>query len=243
MHHVIALFAGCLLHPPANDPCQEARQAQYEFLRNHPASKIEWSDNGTVRLLKDITGLVLPSGAAGFQVDKAAPELLDKIGPALLARGTEELRVIQIRHHRLGREVNLRQFIRGREVVQGFVNILLNEQTNEITFFAAYFLPDRGLEHEPRLTAAEARTKVEAELREAPFYRDVKVTFHDAPPRLAYSFEVLGPGGNGLGGALVWVYAVEYPPAGGESQFGDLNADAATGRMTPRVNVLSHWNR
>ncbi len=32
----------------------------------------------------------------------------------------------------------------------------------------AEVLPDRGLEHEPRLTAAEARAKAEAELREIP---------------------------------------------------------------------------
>lgn len=247
MHHLVALFAGCLLYPdPTADPCRIERDAQYEFLRKHPAATIEWGGNGQVRTLKDPAGIVLPSGVAGFQVDQPARELLAAIGPVLLARGTEELRVLAVDRQgpqgpAEGTLIRMREFIRGREVVQGWVNIVLDEQTNKVTLLAADFLPDRGLEHEPRLTAAEAKTRLEAELNEVT-YLELQPTFYDTPARLAYSFEQWGPSG-GLGGALVWVFAAAFPPAGGEGQFGDLYANAATGKMTPRDNVLRYWDR
>ena len=77
MHHLIALLAGCLLYPPANDPCHEAREAQYEFLSRTRAAKVVWADNGTIRQLTDPTGIALPTGIAGFQErSDAAPRRL-----------------------------------------------------------------------------------------------------------------------------------------------------------------------
>jgi hypothetical protein len=247
MPSLIALFAGCLLYPdPTNDPCRVERAAQYEFLRSHPAAAIQWGGNGQVMHLKDPVGIVLPSGVAGFQVDQPARELLEKIGPLLLATGTEELRVLAVDRQGPqgpagGTFVRMGEFIRGLEVVQAYVNIVLDERTNEIILLYADFLPDRGLEHEPRLSAAEARQKLEAELREVP-YQNSHASLYDTPPHLAYTFEQWGKSG-GLGGALVWVFHAEFPPAGGEGQFRDVNADAATGKMTPRSNVLQYWDR
>lgn len=244
MHHLVALFAGCLLYPPVDDPCRIERAAQYEFLRNHPAAKIEWSDNGTIRRLKDPKGIVLPTGIAGFKVGEPARELLEVIGPLVLARGTEELRVYSISPaHRpeKGTAIHLREFIRGREVVQGLMSIVLDHETNEVTLLSSAFLPDRGLDHEPRLTAADARVELEAQLREVP-YQDMNPRFQDQPARLAYSFEQWGSYGE-LGGALVWVFSVEFPPAGGELHFGELNVNAVTGKITPYPNVLYYWER
>lgn len=251
MHHLVALLAGCLLHPgPADDPCRVEREAQYEFLRKHPAAEIDWGDNGTIRRLKNPRGLVLAGGIEGFQVGQPARELIEKIGPALLATGREELRVMQVtRESELPARmpdrkavVRLQEFIRGREVMQGSVNIALNEQTNEVTLLVAEFLPDRGLEHEPRLTAAEARARVEAELREIP-YQEMNLTFQDAPARLAYSFEVWGASG-GIGGVLVWAFpTMTSIPEQAEGSFGDLGVSAATGKITPRDNILRYWDR
>src|SRR5690349_18785323 len=92
MHHLVALFAGCLLYPPPNDPCHEAREAQYAFLREHNARVSEWNDNGTVKSM-ELTGIFIPGGIDSFKAGEPAPQLLQKIGPALLAVGTEELRV------------------------------------------------------------------------------------------------------------------------------------------------------
>jgi hypothetical protein len=242
MHHLIALLAGCLLYPPADDPCRIEREAQYEFLRNHPAAGIEWGDNGQVRQLTSPTGIVLPTGIEGFQVDQPAPaDLFKKIGPLLLARGTEELRVSRINRQGLirGTTIHLREFIRGREVVNAWVQIILNEETNEVMHLLADFLPDRGLEHEPRLTAAEARMRLDTELREIA-YREL--TLFDTPARLAYSFEQWGSRG-GIGGALVWAFSVRYPPAGGEGRFAEVMIDAASGEITARENILQYWAR
>jgi hypothetical protein len=249
MHHLLALFAGCLLYPPPDDPCHEVREAQYEFLRSHGAQEIQWNENGTVRSMK-LKGIFLPNGLDGFQRGQPAPELLEKIGPALLAAGTEELRVWNVSKQTPRADptrppdlsASFQQFIRGREVRGSWVRISVDIHTNEVTSITATFLPDRGLNHEPRLTGTEARKKLDAELREIP-YQALEPAFYDTPPRLAYAFEQWGPGGGVLGGALVWVFEVTFPPAGGEGQFGQLMVDAATGKMTPHDNVLRSWNR
>ena len=251
MHHLIALFAGCLLYPPPNDPCHEAREAQYAFLREHEARVLEWNDNGTVKSM-ELTGIFIPGGIESFKVGEPAPDFLRQIGPALLAVGTEELRVWSVATHAAkadpveraaspDRTIRFTQFIRGREVHSASVNINLNIRTNEVTVVVADFMPDRGLYHEPRLTAAEARKRLEAELREIP-YQEWNPRFEESPPRLAYSFEQL-QSGRVLGGALVWVFAAEFPPAGGEGQFGNVMADAATGKITPRDNAMRYWER
>lgn len=121
------------------------------------------------------------------------------------------------------------------------MSIVLDRETNEVTLLSSAFLPDRGLDHEPRLTAADARVKLEAQLREVP-YQDMNPRFQDQPAHLAYSFEQWGSHGE-LGGALVWVFSVESPPAGGELQFGELNVNAVTGKITPYPNVLYYWER
>src|SRR5262245_27540984 len=129
MHHLIALLAGCLLHPPADDPCRDARQAQYEFLRSHDAREVEWHANGTVRSMK-ATGIFLRSGVADLKVDQPAPAILEAIGPALLARGTEELRIrFSARAPGGNTVVKLDEFIDGRRARWAGVNIDVNEQT------------------------------------------------------------------------------------------------------------------
>lgn len=197
---------------------QAALDAQAGFLERMPGGEIRYGENGAISWLKGRTGIVLPSGVAQFKVGQASKELLDHIGPALLAAGTEELRVTAIanqagkadpveRQSSPERAVNLIQYIRGREVQDSSVNIVLNQQTNEITLVVANFLPDRGLPREPKLTAAEARAKVEAAMRGFALDQSQKITFQDYPATLAYTFEEIGDNG-GIGGALVWVFQV-----------------------------------
>jgi hypothetical protein len=231
MHHLVALLAGCLLHPPADDPCREARAAQYEFLRSHGAAVTEWNLNGTVRIMK-ATGIFLPPGAADLKVDQPAPEILETIGPALLARGTEELRVRSI-GRRFGEIViKLDEFMEGREVAYGGVDVAVNEQTNQVTGVWAYFMPDRGLDHVPQLFADEAKAKAGTTLRaslEAIGLKDAEVAFGDAPAHLRYEFEEMGSVASGgvNGGALVWVFSA-YVKSHGWCQ---VMVDAATGNV------------
>jgi Zn-dependent metalloprotease len=215
---------------------QAALDAQSEFLQRMPGVQIRYGANGAVSEVKGHTGVFLQSGLAGFKVNEPAKELLEKIGPALLAAGTEELRVFRIAPHAAKadpieresspeRTVKTRQYIRGREVQLSSVNISLNTQTNEVVHLVANFLPDRGLPHEPKLTAAQARAKVEAAMRDSVLEEEQKLIFQDAPARLAYAFEDIGDDG-GIGGALVWVLAATRA---GEPL--EANVNALTGEV------------
>lgn len=191
---------------------QAALDAQAAFLQRMPNAQISFGDNGAVAEIRGRTGVVLQSGLVGLTDKEPAKELLEKIGPALLAAGTEELRVFRVNHKapRLKpdspeRTARLVQYIRGREVQHAAVNITLNIQTNEITHVVADFLPDRGLQHEPRFTAAEARAKVEAAMRDSVLEDERRIIFEDSPAHLAYAFEEFGNTG-GIGGVLVWVF-------------------------------------
>ncbi|HEY7639239.1 MAG TPA: PepSY domain-containing protein [Steroidobacteraceae bacterium] len=237
MHHLIALFAGCLLHPPADDPCKEARTAQAEFLRSHGAEVTEWNANGTVRTMKT-TGIVLPPRVADLKVDESAPAILSAIGPALLARGTEELRVRDIFRDELGDSIQIKldQFIGGHEVLWAKVGIIVNAQSYEITALTATFMPDRGLEHEPRLSPDEARAKATPALRQSvrtqPGSADKEVSFSDEPAQLVYEFEELSSQAI-LGGALVWLFSAKG--------VNKVSVDAATGRIVRISTVFVSW--
>ena len=157
MQHVLAMFAVCLLYAGST-----------------AAAKASCDNNWTPETKRlSRTGIVLETGIEDLKVDRRAPpDLLKKIGPLLCAAGSEELRVIDVadrsyfgdpaRHAERG--IRLVEFIRGHEVRQSFVNISLNVETNEVMMLIANFLPDRGLDHEPRLTAAQAKAKVEARM-------------------------------------------------------------------------------
>ena len=231
MHALIALLAGCVLHPPADDPCREARAAQADFLRDHAAEVIEWNRNGTVKTMK-ATGIYLPPGVADLKIDQPAPRILEAIGPALLARGTEELRVRFIDRQGAEIVVKLDEFMQGRKVAYGGVNIAVNEQTNQVTGVWAFFMPDRGLAHVPALFADDAKAKAGTTMR-ASFEKmgrpDAEVTFHDSPAYLRYEFEQMGSEADGgvNGGALVWVFSACIKSRG----CGELLVDAATGKV------------
>lgn len=197
---------------------QAALDEQALFLQRMPGVQVQYGKNGAVRSLKGQTGIFLGSGLAGFEVGKPSRELLTGLGPALLAAGTEELRVFRVAPHAAKadpverqsspeRTIKTRQYIRGREVEMSSVNISLNTQTNEIVEVFADFLPDRGLPAEPKLSASEARAKVEGEMRDTALGEEQKLIFRDTPAHLAYVFEDIGPDGP-VGGALVWVFQV-----------------------------------
>jgi hypothetical protein len=197
----------------------------------------------TDRKTLEATGIFLTAGIGDFKVGRPAPaELLEKIGPFLCAAGTEELRVIGVgdrsylgdpaRHAERG--IRHVEFIRGHEGSQSAVNIRLNIETREIMMIVADFLPDRGADREPRLTAAQARAKVEAQMRKRSYIEltsgeRLKVAFHDAPyevpAKLIYEIEQFGFAP--ARGALVWVLAARD------------RVDAATGKVV-RVYVPAH---
>lgn len=221
---------------------QAALNAQAAFLKRMPDTEIRYGENGAVSWLKGRTGIVLPSGLAQFKVGQASKELLANVGPALLAAGTEELRVTAIanvagradfaeRQSSPERAVNLVQYIRGREVKDSSVNIVLNQQTNEITLVVANFLPDRGLPIEPKITADQAQAKVEAAMRNSALTEKEKINFQDYPASLAYAFEEIGDNG-GIGGALVWVFQIVKDGLPAEANVNALTGQVVSLRQT-----------
>jgi hypothetical protein len=229
--------------PPIERFGQAALDSQAEFLQRVSGVAIYFGDNGAVSEIKGHTGVFLKSGLAGFRVDQPAQELLERFGPALLAAGTEELRVRRIAPHAAKadpveranspeRTIRMVQYIRGREVQQSAVNISLNMQTNEVMHLVADFLPDRGLPTEPQLTAAQARAKVEAAMRDSVLEDEENIIFDEAPAHLAYAFEEIGDRG-GIGGVLVWVF---QGTRAGESV--EVVVSALTGEVIRLPNFL-----
>ena len=196
--------------PPVERFGQAALDAQSEFLRRMSGVQINYGENGAVREVKGHTGVFLPSGLATFQLNQPDRELLTRIGPALLAAGTEELRprrivssAPRVKRDSPERTIKFAQYIRGLEVQGASLVIWLNIQTNEIVRIAADFLPDYGLPREPKFSAAQARAKVEAAIRESVLEEKQKIVFEESSaPRLAYAFEDTGD----TGGTLVWLF-------------------------------------
>jgi hypothetical protein len=176
-------------------------------------------------------GIVLDTGIDAFQVDQSAPaELLQKLAPLLDAAGTEELRVAAViappemanllERWQSPRTIGLVQFIRGREVRPSWVSIRFDVPTHEVTLLGANFLPDRGLNHKPRLTAAQARAKAQAQLRDP---RE-PLAFDETSARLAYDSE-----------QLAWVFLAKrldtYEPY-------EVSVSSATGKV---IRLRGRW--
>jgi hypothetical protein len=229
MHCRLALIAGCLLGSGSSI----ATEAVETTVTN--------------------PGVVLAAGIEGFRVDQPVPDLLQKIGSMLKAAGTEELRVTAVAQHAgladpaaraasSQRQINLTEFIRGREVRQSFVIFNLDIETKEVTRLAARFLPDRGLVHEPQLTAAQAREKVAARIRKdtgvevAPGWRE-KIALTDTPaPRLVYDIEQPS-GSRPASGMLVWVFGAKGVD---HFQLYEVSASAATGEIIAVQGLLTN---
>jgi hypothetical protein len=178
-------------------------------------------------------GVVLDTGIDSFQLDQPVPGLMEKLGPLLGAAGTEELRVAAV-FERPGeaellerwqspKTIKLVQFIRGREVRDGFATISFNAWTREVTLLGANFLPDRGLNDKPRLTAAQAKAKAARQVHDplAP------LAFDEKSARLAFDSEPPGDFGT-LGGQLVWVFPANDPRS---DEPYEISVSAATGRI------------
>lgn len=87
------------------------------------------------------------------------------------------------------------------------------EQTNEVTEFYASFMPDLGLDHQPRLSAMEARFKVEDAVGKAlrvHAWTERKLYFSDRPASLGYEFQKI-ESSTIYGGALVWIFDAPFP--------------------------------
>jgi hypothetical protein len=102
----------------------------------------------------------------------------------------------------------------------------------------ARFLPDRDVDREPKLTAAEALAKVEAGMRKDPYVEAgsdgrVKMSFYDSPTHLAYDIEQFGF--SPPRGVLVWIFAARG--IDNDQQY-QVSIDADTGKVIAARGML-----
>jgi hypothetical protein len=204
-----------------------------------------WTEKSLTR-----PGIVLATGIEGFQVGRPSPELLEKLGPLLCATGSEELRVGAVAQHAAKadpieraaspeRTIRLVEFIRGREVRQGWVNISLNIQTNEVMYVKANFLPDRGIDHLPRLSPGQAKAKAAAGMRQTLYDQTriagQEISFSDTPAHLAYEIEQFGF--RPPRGVLVWIFSAQVVES---HEWYSASIDASTGQVVKLWTEMIH---
>ena len=144
---------------------QEALQRQYDALKAMRVESVEYSELGSVRRIVGSKGLVLTSGVHDLGAGDSADDVFQLLKDLLLANGTEALRVT--RHDEAGyqpnrslRSLRLSQEIRGIPVVNSFLGINYNDKTREVSKLVASFVPDRGLDYEPKVSAKRAEQVV-----------------------------------------------------------------------------------
>jgi len=144
---------------------QEALQRQYDALKAMRVESVEYSGLGSVRRIIVGKGLVLPARIDDLRAGDSADGVLQLLKDLLLANGSETLRVT--RHDEAGylpnrslRSLRLSQEIRGIPVVNSFLGINYDDKTREVSELVANFVPDRGLDYEPKISAAGAEQLV-----------------------------------------------------------------------------------
>lgn len=179
---------------------------QYEFLSALPNVWVDYAPTGVVRQIWGETGLVLPNAGRDLKVGDSAAEILNVLAPALLATGSESLRVTHINNMLSGDLViKTEQFIRDIPVRYATVNLQVDPATGTIELVRADFVPDRGLPGTPEVSAAEAVAILLKELSADPRREDMPDEAGVGEPTLAYAPGTSGRIDNsGRFGRLVW---------------------------------------
>jgi hypothetical protein len=197
---------------------QESLQRQFDGLKAMRVESVEYSQLGSVRRIVGSKGLVLPPAVHDLEEGDSADDVFQLLRDFLLANGTETLRVS--RHDEVGyqpdrslRSLRLSQEIRGIPVVNSFLGINYHERTREVAKFVANFVPDRGLDYEPKVSAKRAEQLVTGTVVES--------------ARLAYYFNPKDPAST----KLVWAVRVQQA----EGMQWSCYVNAITGSIVARV--------
>lgn len=184
----------------------DALQRQFDALSSMRLDTLKYSRQGPVTEIVGDTGVDLPPAVTSLKEGDTDSAIVDLFGDVLLARGTESLRVHS--HFAVGdstkRTIKLLQSIRGIPVLNGGVALSYDDATKRVTTFVANFIPDRGLDTKPTLSAAEAESLVPAvlEATKESSEKDIEI---QGDTHLAYYMnraEVAPP-------KLVWVVRVQ----------------------------------
>jgi hypothetical protein len=133
---------------------QEALQRQFDVLSAMQLHELEYSASGPIFYLQGITGIVLPRSVRTLKKGDSAAEVFALFKDILLANGSEAVRVEanEQEPYRLW----LSHSIRGIPVRNGNIVIDYDPATLSVSGVAAHFVPDRGLQSTPRLSAGQA---------------------------------------------------------------------------------------
>ncbi len=213
-----------------------ALERQYAALSSMPSVKVAYSALGPVRSVEGATGVVLSSPARNFKAGDNASEVLQKFKDALLATGSETLRVSGIQMSATGRHryVATDQFINGIPVLYGSVSVRFEEGSGLIDSLGANFLPDRGLPRQPKISAADAAKRVEQLLVERGMAKPGSV--NTSAPTLAYT----GTHPGSTRGHLVWAVPARFTPAEVGATDGMFWIDAVDGEYVGSDAISKH---
>jgi hypothetical protein len=197
---------------------QESLQRQYDALMAMRVESVEYSQLGSVKRVVGSKGLLLPSHIDELEPGDSAADVLLLLTDLLLANGTETLRVTRPDEagylpNRSLRALRLSQEIRGIPVVNSFLGINYDNKTREVSKLVANFVPDRGLDFEPKISAERAEQLVTRAVVEK--------------ARLTYYFNPKNP----ISTKLAWVVRVQQADGMQWSYY----VNAITGLIVARV--------
>jgi hypothetical protein len=206
----------------------ETLDRQYRALSSMPSVEVEYSSLGPVRTVRGATGVELSRPTLDLAAGADASELLQKFKDALLATGSETLKVGVNELRPIGRTIRTDQFIGGIPVLYGNVSVVVDDSTGLVNMLNATFLPDRGLPRQPKISATDADALAEQKLVEFGIAKPGSVK--TSTPTLAY----IGTHPDSTRGHLVWTVPASYSVEGKGAADGVFWFDAIDGELVGR---------
>lgn len=140
-----------------NGVSQEALQRQYDALRAMRLEDVVYLPQGSILSIHGKTGYKLPAEAVTWQAGQDAGAVLEILKDVLLANGTEEFTVREVRDQLGGAKgILMDESIGGIPVLNSVIALRYDTRTLDITMAGGQFVADRNLERVPRISAAEA---------------------------------------------------------------------------------------
>lgn len=215
---------------------QSALDRQYQALSAMPAAEVVYGPLGSVKYLSGHTGITLSLNIHSLKHGDSGKEFYEKLRSALLAKGTETLRV-RSNANPAGsryRTIGLDQSIRGIPVLGSDVQIRLDQSTGLLESLSATFVPDYGLPTEPKLTAGQAFLSA-ARMLETAGRAERGSVRRVGDPLLAYQ----SPTDDADNPRLIWAVAIEYRTPEGEVQNSSARIDVVDGSLV-LLHPLEH---
>ncbi len=208
---------------------------QYRALSEMPAVDVIYTRLGTVREITGDTGVSL-SEPDRLREGDSAREILEKFQDVLLASGSESLIIRENEKHPIeGRNISVYECIRGIPVIPGAISISVDDTTGRVTYFNAYFVPDRGLPTTPSISASEASVIAVKWVRTSEEAAHTMVELADNPTLIYY-----GGLKTAVKPTLVWAFEFSYmSQAFPEVSTGGLFVDAIDGSSRDPVSQNS----